>query len=184
MSENNDRPPPKRVRLTGLQEAQLGELLQVEAKCAAMYHAKGFDAAEVPVRTARELADLVRHHSVHVAEADHVPVALMAWRDESPGVAYLADLQVHPVDSYHPVIGLPQTLYSDDCLADGMPVFAYLGQTGHIDPPSLAEPRTDVPPSPCSKRSTAAVGGGVRKVMGRLGLSSSVVDNPSGRCRV
>lgn len=96
MSENNDRPPPKRVRLTGLQEAQLGELLQVEAKCAAMYHAKGFDAAEVPVRTARDLADLVRHHSVHVAEADHVPVALMAWRDESPGVAYLADLQVHP----------------------------------------------------------------------------------------
>ncbi len=96
MSENNDRTPPKRVRLTGLQEAQLGELLQVEAKCAAMYHAKGFDAAEVPVRTARELADLVRHHSVHVAEADHVPVALMAWRDESPGVAYLADLQVHP----------------------------------------------------------------------------------------
>ncbi len=96
MSDKDDRTPPKRVRLTGLQEAQLGELLQVEAKCAAMYHAVGFDAAEVPVRTAAELAGLVRHHSVHVAEADHVPVALMAWRDESPGVAYLADLQVHP----------------------------------------------------------------------------------------
>jgi GNAT superfamily N-acetyltransferase len=96
MSENNDRTPPKRVRLTGLQEAQLPELLQVEAQCAAMYHAKGFDAAEVPVRSAADLAGLVRHHSVHVAEADHVPVALMAWRDESPGVAYLADLQVHP----------------------------------------------------------------------------------------
>ncbi len=96
MSENNDRTPPKRVRLTGLQEAQVPELLQVEAQCAALYHAKGFDAAEVPVRTAAELAGLVRHHSVHVAEADHVPVALMAWRDEAPGVAYLADLQVHP----------------------------------------------------------------------------------------
>ncbi|MEP7126741.1 MAG: GNAT family N-acetyltransferase [Byssovorax sp.] len=96
MSENNDRTPPKRVRLTGLQEAQVPELLQVEAKCAAMYHAKGFDAAEVPVRAAADLAGLVRHHSVHVAEADHVPVALLAWRDESPGVAYLADLQVHP----------------------------------------------------------------------------------------
>jgi GNAT superfamily N-acetyltransferase len=96
MSEDRDRTPPKRVRLTGLQEAQVPELLQVEAKCAAMYHAIGFDAAEVPVRTAADLAGLVRHHSVHVAEADHVAVALMAWRDESPGVAYLADLQVHP----------------------------------------------------------------------------------------
>lgn len=96
MSEDRDRTPPKRVRLTGLQEAQLPELLKVEAQCAAMYHAIGFDAAEVPVRSAADLAGLVRHHSVHVAEADHVAVALLAWRDESPGVAYLADLQVHP----------------------------------------------------------------------------------------
>lgn len=96
MSENDDRTPPKRVRLTGLQEAQVPELLKVDAQCAAMYHALGFDAAGVPVRTAADLAGLVRHHSVHVAEADHVPAALMAWRDESPGVAYLADLQVHP----------------------------------------------------------------------------------------
>lgn len=96
MSEDRVRTPPKRVRLTGLQEAQVPELLQVEAQCAAMYHAIGFDAAEVPVRSAADLAALVRHHSVHVAEADHVPAALLAWRDESPGVAYLADLQVHP----------------------------------------------------------------------------------------
>ena len=96
MSKNDDRTPPKRVRLTGLQEAQMPDLLKVEEKCAAMYHERGFDAAEVPVRTAKDLAALVRHHSVHVAEADHVPVAMMAWRDESPGVAYLAALQVHP----------------------------------------------------------------------------------------
>jgi GNAT superfamily N-acetyltransferase len=96
MSEDRDRTPPKRVRFTGLQEAQVPDLLKVEAQCAAMYHAIGFDAAEVPVRSAADLAALVRHHSVHVAEADHVPVALLAWRDESPGVAYLADLQVHP----------------------------------------------------------------------------------------
>lgn len=96
MSEDRDRTPPKRVRLTGLQEAQLPDLLKVEAQCAAMYHAIGFDAAEVPVRSAADLAALVRHHSVHVAEADHVAAALLAWRDESPGVAYLADLQVHP----------------------------------------------------------------------------------------
>ena len=96
MSEHSDRTPPKRVRMTGLQEAQIPELLQVEAQCAAMYHAIGFDAAEVPVRTAADLAGLVRRHSVHVAEADHVAVALLAWRDESPGVAYLADLEVHP----------------------------------------------------------------------------------------
>ena len=46
MSEDRDRTPPKRVRLTGLQEAQLPELLRVEAQCAAIYHAIGFDAAE------------------------------------------------------------------------------------------------------------------------------------------
>src|SRR3954471_15748957 len=96
MSEDRDRTPPKRVRFTGLQEAQVPDLLKVEAQCAAMYHAIGFDAAEVPVRSAAELAALTRHHSVHVAEADHVPAGLMAWRDESPGIAYLADLEVHP----------------------------------------------------------------------------------------
>lgn len=93
---DDDRTRPSRIRITGLQEAQLKDILGVEQACAAMYHAIGFDAAEVPVRHASELASLARSHAVHVAEADYVPAGLVAWRDESPGVAYIADLEVHP----------------------------------------------------------------------------------------
>jgi GNAT superfamily N-acetyltransferase len=96
MSDDDDRTPPKRVRVTGLQEAQIARMLEVDAACAAQYHEIGFDAAEVPVRMGADLARLARAHSVKVAEADHEPAGLLAWRDEPPGVAYLADLQVDP----------------------------------------------------------------------------------------
>ena len=96
MKQHDDRTPPKRIRITGLQEAQLNELIEADARCAAMYYEVGFDAAEVPVRSTAELAALTRHNNVRVAEADHVPVGFLVWRDESPGVAYLADISVHP----------------------------------------------------------------------------------------
>lgn len=96
MYQNDDRPRPKRVRITGLQEAQLSALVKVDAACAGMFHAVGFDAAEVPVRSEAELVALTHDHNVHVAEADQVPVGFLAWRDESPGIAYLADISVHP----------------------------------------------------------------------------------------
>jgi GNAT superfamily N-acetyltransferase len=96
MKEDDDRSPPTRIRITGLQEAQVSELLEVDALCAAAYHDLGFDAAEVPVRSASDLVALTRGHNVIVAEADHVPAGFLAWRDESPGVAYLADISVHP----------------------------------------------------------------------------------------
>ncbi|MFO0758731.1 MAG: GNAT family N-acetyltransferase [Byssovorax sp.] len=96
MKPNDDRTPPSRIRTTGLQEAQLPELIQTDALCAAMYHEIGFDAAEVPMRGEHDFAMLTRNHNVRVAEADHVPAGFLAWRDESPGVAYLADVSVHP----------------------------------------------------------------------------------------
>lgn len=96
MFQKDDRTRPTRVRLTGLQEAQLPTLMRVDAACAAMFHAIGFAAADVPVRSEAELMALTNEHNVHVAEADHVPVGFLAWRDESPGVAYLADIFVHP----------------------------------------------------------------------------------------
>jgi len=61
-----------------------------------MYHAIGFDAAEVPARTWSDLARLPSDHDVYVAEADHVVAGYVAWRDESPGVAYVEELSVHP----------------------------------------------------------------------------------------
>ncbi len=91
-----DRSPPARIRITGLQEAQLPDLLELERACCQMYYDIGFDAAEVPARTTADFAALPRDHDVRVAEADHVVAGYMAWRDESPGVAYLADISVHP----------------------------------------------------------------------------------------
>src|SRR5262249_34920458 len=96
MFDSDDRTPPTKVRITGLQEAQIARVLEIDAACAAQHHEVGFDAAEVPLRTATDVAKLARAHSVKVAEADHVPAGLLAWKDEPPGVAYLADLQVDP----------------------------------------------------------------------------------------
>lgn len=93
---DGERTPPKRIRLTGLQEAQLLDLIEVERACCQMYYDIGFDAAEVPARTSSDFVALTREHEVRVAEADHVVAGYMAWRDESPGVAYLADISVHP----------------------------------------------------------------------------------------
>jgi amino-acid N-acetyltransferase len=95
MTDEN-RTPPSRIRITGLQEAQLRDLVEVEQACSAMYHELGFDAAEVPPRTAADLSHLPRHHNVFVAEADHEVAGYLAWRDESPGIAYLEELSVHP----------------------------------------------------------------------------------------
>lgn len=92
----DDRTPPDRVRLSRLQEVQLPALEKVDRACAAMYHAIGFDAAEVPVRSYADLVNLTRDHNVHVVEADYQPVGYAAWRDEPPGVAYIEEINVHP----------------------------------------------------------------------------------------
>lgn len=93
---NDDRIRPKRIRVTRLQEAQIEALVGVEQACSAMYHDIGFDAAEVPVRTFADIAHLPRYHNVYVAEADDEVAGYVAWRDESPGVAYIEELSVHP----------------------------------------------------------------------------------------
>jgi GNAT superfamily N-acetyltransferase len=97
MQTNDDRTPPARIRVsTGLQEAQLADLVNLDEACASMYHEAGFDAAEVPLRSQSDFVSLARHNSVRVGEADHVVAGFLAWHDEPPGVAYLVDVQVHP----------------------------------------------------------------------------------------
>ena len=96
MASTDDRTRPRRVRITGLQEQQLADLIALDHACAAQYHEIGFDAAEVPVRGAGDFSSLGRRNSVKVAEADHEVAGFMAWHDEAPGVAYLVDIQVHP----------------------------------------------------------------------------------------
>ncbi len=77
-------------------EVHLNALVKVEDACAAMYHAIGFDAAEVPARSYSDLVHLTRDHNVFVVEADWEPAGYAAWRDEAPGVAYIEEINVHP----------------------------------------------------------------------------------------
>lgn len=93
---SDDRKPPKRIRITGLQESQLAAVGEVESAATAMYYEHHFDAAEVPTRTLADITALTRHHNVYVAEADHEVAGYAAWRDEAPGVAYVEEISVHP----------------------------------------------------------------------------------------
>ena len=93
---DEERTPPKRVRFTKLQEAQLPTIVRLEQETSAMYYEIGFDAAEVPARIASEISALPRQHSVIVAEADHEVAGYAAWRDEAPGVAYVEEIGVLP----------------------------------------------------------------------------------------
>lgn len=94
MSE--ERTPPERVRITGLQESQLEALVELDRLCSNQYWEAGFDAAEVPQRQTADFVRLTRDHDVYVAEADDEVAGILAWKDEAPGVAYLADVSVHP----------------------------------------------------------------------------------------
>lgn len=93
---DDDRTPPARVRLSKLQEVHLPALVKIDRACAEMYHAIGFDAAEVPARSHADLVDLTRGHNVFVVEADWQPAGYAAWRDEAPGVAYVEEINVSP----------------------------------------------------------------------------------------
>ena len=53
---DEERTPPKRVRFTKLQEAQLPTIVRLEQETSAMYYEIGFDAAEVPARIASEIS--------------------------------------------------------------------------------------------------------------------------------
>lgn len=94
MSE--ERTPPQRIRISGLREDHMEDVAKVESAATALYYEIGFDGAEVPTRSIADIVSLTRHHNVRVAEADHVVAGYAAWRDESPGVAYVEEISVHP----------------------------------------------------------------------------------------
>ena len=92
----DERSAPKRIRVTGLQEAQLPALVALEHACAAMSREGGAGAEEVEARTLADFAALTRRHDVRVAEVDGEVAGYLAWRDEAPGVAVIEELSVHP----------------------------------------------------------------------------------------
>jgi ribosomal protein S18 acetylase RimI-like enzyme len=79
-----------------LAEEHLSAVVAIEDACTAMYHAAGFSPDRVKPRDARAIVALTKQHNVWVVEQDHEAVAYVAWRDESPGVAYIEELSVHP----------------------------------------------------------------------------------------
>ncbi|MFO0553199.1 MAG: GNAT family N-acetyltransferase [Polyangiaceae bacterium] len=96
MSHDDERTPPRRIRIGKLEEVQVADLVKVDRACAEMYWLLGFDAAEVPTRSSNEFYQLPRNHAVRVAEADYNVAGFVAWRDEAPGIAYVEDIGVHP----------------------------------------------------------------------------------------
>lgn len=89
------RGPPVRVRVTGLQEAQLPELVTLERRSASLRAGTEIVAPPEP-RDERAIVGLRRTHDVRVLEADHETAGYLAWRDEPPGVAVIEVLCIDP----------------------------------------------------------------------------------------
>jgi GNAT superfamily N-acetyltransferase len=86
--------PPQRVRVTKLQEAQIDAVVAIDLACKDALHRAGVPAADLPARGLAGIAKLTKQHNVLVADADGVVAGYAAWRDESPGVAYLEEIHV------------------------------------------------------------------------------------------
>lgn len=90
------KPPPSKVRITKLQELQLDAAVAIDLECKSWLHRAGVSAADDPARGLPGFGKLLRSHNVLAADADGVTAGYIAWRDESPGVAYLEEIAVKP----------------------------------------------------------------------------------------
>jgi amino-acid N-acetyltransferase len=88
--------PPQRVRIARLQDTQLDGVVAIDAACKQQLQHAGVPVAEAPARGLAGLVKLTKLHNVLVADADGTVAGYAAWRDESPGVAYLEELAVKP----------------------------------------------------------------------------------------
>jgi GNAT superfamily N-acetyltransferase len=88
--------PPERVRVTRMQDVQIDAVVGVDLACKEALHRAGVPAADLPARGLAGIAKLTKVHNVLVADADGVVAGYAAWRDESPGVAYLEEIHVKP----------------------------------------------------------------------------------------
>jgi GNAT superfamily N-acetyltransferase len=88
--------PPQRVRVAKLQDTQIDGVVAIDLACKQLMHRAGAPASELPARGLAGIARLTKLHNVLVADADGTVAGYAAWRDESPGVAYLEELAVAP----------------------------------------------------------------------------------------
>jgi GNAT superfamily N-acetyltransferase len=88
--------PPQRVRVAKLQETQIDAVVSIDLACKQSLHRAGVSPSDLPPRGLAGIAKLTKEHNVLVADADGVVAGYAAWRDESPGVAYLEEIHVKP----------------------------------------------------------------------------------------
>jgi amino-acid N-acetyltransferase len=84
------------VRVTKLQETQIDAAVAIDLAAKQAMHRAGVPVGDLPPRGLAGLAKLTKMHNVLIAEGDGAVVGYAAWRDESPGVAYLEELAVTP----------------------------------------------------------------------------------------
>jgi amino-acid N-acetyltransferase len=86
--------PPQKVRVAKLTETQIDAVVTLDLAAKQSMHRAGVPASEAPARGLAGIAKLTKLHDVLAADADGAVAGYAAWRDESPGVAYLEDLAV------------------------------------------------------------------------------------------
>ena len=91
---DNRREPPVKLRVTGLQEAQLADLVRIEGEIAFERAQAGVAASACVARTDTDLVVMMRDHDVRVLEADYEPAGYLAWRDQAPGIAVIEALTI------------------------------------------------------------------------------------------
>jgi amino-acid N-acetyltransferase len=114
--------PPQRVRVARLQDTQLDGVVAIDLACKQQLHRAGVPAAEEPARGVAGIAKLTKVHNVLVADADGVVAGYAAWRDESPGVAYLEELAVKPDLQRHGIAEKLLDAVRDEARAVSLPI--------------------------------------------------------------
>ena len=116
----NERVRPSRIRVLPLNENHLPAVQEIEAACEAIVHSAG--VAQSSPRALGEIVALTKQHNVRVAEADDKAIGYLAWRDESPGVAYLEELSVTPEKQRFGVASELLQAMRDEARKIGLPV--------------------------------------------------------------
>jgi N-acetylglutamate synthase-like GNAT family acetyltransferase len=138
-------PPPQRVRVARLQDLQLDGVVAIDAACKQQLHRAGVPAAEEPPRGLAGIARLTKVHNVLVADADGVVAGYAAWRDESPGVAYLEELAVKPELQHHGIAARLLEAVREEATALSLPILLTRAWTKNAAGQALLEKAGFVP---------------------------------------
>jgi len=147
--------PPQRVRVARLQDTQLDGVVAIDLVCKEQLHRAGVPASEEPARGLAGIARLTKLHNVLVADADGVVAGYAAWRDESPGVAYLEELAVKPELQRHGIAEKLLDAVREEARAVSLPILLTRVWTRNAPGKALLEKAGFAPlPTHTSERAT------------------------------